>query len=121
MMKDRKRLGETAEAFAANHLKAKGYKILAQNYRCRHGEIDIIALDNRTLVFIEVRARGSMDFGLPQESVGYRKQRKLREVARYYLATERGKGGICRFDVVAVQYDSENQRVRKIEHIENAF
>lgn len=121
MTRDRKRLGDIAEAFAATHLKSKGYKILAQNYRCRHGEIDIVALDNRTLVFVEVRAKGSMDFGLPQESVGYRKQKKLREVARYYLATQREKGGVCRFDVVAVQYDSENQKVRKIEHIKNAF
>ena len=121
MTDNRKRLGETAEAFAANYLKAKGYRILAQNYRCRHGEIDIVALDKFTLVFIEVRAKRSLDFGLPQESVGHRKQKKLREVARYYLATERDKGSICRFDVVAVLYDVENQKVQKLEHIENAF
>ncbi|MEW6448418.1 MAG: YraN family protein [Bacillota bacterium] len=121
MTEKRKRLGETAEAFAVNFLKRKGYRILAQNYRCRYGEIDIVALDNRVLVFIEVRAKGSAAFGLPQESVGRRKQKKLREVARHYLATEREKGTVCRFDVVAVQYDVENQKVKTIEHIENAF
>lgn len=121
MTKNRQKLGHTAEAFAADYLKRKGYSILAQNYRCRYGEIDIVALDKRTLVFVEVRAKVTTDFGLPQESIGYRKQKKLREVARYYLATEREKGSICRFDVVAVQYNVGSQKVEKLEHIENAF
>ena len=121
MPEKRKRLGELAETLTAEHLRRKGYRILTRNYRCRYGEVDIIALDNRTLVFIEVRAKSAAGFGTPQESVGYRKQARLREVARHYLATEQTKGTLCRFDVVAIQFDPESRKVTEFEHIKNAF
>uniref|UniRef100_A0A7C1J4G6 UPF0102 protein ENQ35_01385 n=1 Tax=Ammonifex degensii TaxID=42838 RepID=A0A7C1J4G6_9THEO len=117
----RQQYGSEAEAVAAAHLKRKGYQILAQNYRCPYGEIDLIALDQGTLVFVEVRAKSSLRFGTPQESVGYKKQQKLREVARYYLANEWRRGSLCRFDVVAIRLDRESRKIKSIEHIKNAF
>ncbi|MGQ9513036.1 YraN family protein [Thermodesulfitimonas sp.] len=117
----RRRHGNAAEALAAAYLKRKGYQILVRNYRCRFGEIDLIALDRGTLVFVEVRAKSSLRFGTPQESLGYKKQQKLREVARYYLANEWRRGSPCRFDVIAVQFDRESGEMKDLEHIENAF
>ncbi|MEW6771356.1 MAG: YraN family protein [Bacillota bacterium] len=121
MPEKRKRLGKLAETLAAEHLRRKGYRILVQNYRCRCGEVDIVALDGRTLVFVEVRAKSTTGFGTPQESVGHRKQAKLREVARHYLASEQTRGTLCRFDVVAVQFDPKSGKVKEFEHIKNAF
>ncbi|MEW6182579.1 MAG: YraN family protein [Bacillota bacterium] len=121
MNKSRKQLGEFAEKLAADLLRRKGYRIVVQNYRCRYGEIDIIALDGQTLVFIEVRAKGSTGFGKPQESIGYQKRKKLREVARYYLTSEVQKGSSCRFDAVAVQFETGSLKVRELEHIVDAF
>ncbi|MEW6171485.1 MAG: YraN family protein [Bacillota bacterium] len=121
MNTSRKQLGEIAEKLAADLLRRKGYKIVIQNYRCRHGEIDIIALDGKTLVFVEVRAKGSTGFGKPQESIGYQKRQKIREVARYYLTYEMQKGSFCRFDVVAVQFEPGSRKVKELEHIIDAF
>lgn len=117
----RRHRGAEAEALAAAYLKRKGYQILVRNYRCRYGEIDLIAINQGTLVFIEVRAKSSSRYGTPQESVGYKKQQKLREVARYFLANEWRRGSPCRFDVVAVQIDRESGEMKALEHIENAF
>lgn len=117
---NRKQLGKLAEELALRHLQRKGYKILAQNYRCRYGEIDIVALDGHTLVFVEVRAKRSADFGTPQESISRQKQRKIREVARFYLSNELKRGSACRFDAVAVQFETDF-KVKELEHIENAF
>ncbi len=118
---NRKALGALAEKLAANHLECKGFKILARNYRCRYGEIDMIALDGKTLVFVEVRAKGSAGFGTPQESITHQKRLKIREVARHYLTNEVQKGSFCRFDVVAVQFEAGGGKVKVLEHIENAF
>ncbi|RJX17593.1 MAG: YraN family protein [Ammonifex sp.] len=118
---NRKQLGALAEKLAADHLQRKGYKILVRNYRCRYGEIDVIALDGRTLVFVEVRAKGSTGFGTPQESITHQKRLKVREVARHYLTNEVQKGSFCRFDVVAVQFEAGGRKVKELEHIENAF
>jgi putative endonuclease len=117
----RKTLGALAEKLAADHLQRKGFKILARNYRCRYGEIDVIAIDGKTLVFIEVRAKGSTGFGTPQESITRQKRLKIREVARYYLTNEVRKGSFCRFDVIAVQFEAGGRKVKEMEHIENAF
>lgn len=121
MPKGRKELGELAEAVAASHLRRKGYQILVQNYRCRYGEIDLIAFDGQTLVFVEVRAKATASFGKPEESIGFSKQRKIRAVARHYLVTKWQRGSRCRFDVIAVEFDASREKVTRLEHIENAF
>ncbi|MCG9968181.1 YraN family protein [Pelotomaculum terephthalicicum JT] len=116
----RKLLGRQGEEAAAQYLEKNGYRILCRNYRCRLGELDLIALDGGVLVFVEVRTRSGDLFGLAQESVTVRKQKKLRQLAWYYLKAFGKAGSACRFDVVAILFDRESQ-VKKLEHIENAF
>ena len=127
MGRQRQELGKLGEELAASYLQEKGYRLLERNYRCRLGEIDIVALDGEVLVFVEVRCRTSGRFGLPQESIRREKQAKLRKLAQYYLlraarpgpAPATGKNKV-RFDVLALLFDCE-QAACRIEHIQNAF
>src|SRR5207248_1323034 len=73
-------LGTSGEALAADHLRGLGYRILAADLRTPLGQLDLVAQDGETLVFVEVKARAGLGFGLPQEAVGYQKMRKLRQV-----------------------------------------
>jgi len=90
------------EEAAVAYLRGQGYRIIARNWRCRLGEIDIVARDGDVLVFVEVKSRRSSAFGTPQAAVDARKQRKLSLVALQYLQAERVSPGPARFDVVAV-------------------
>lgn len=113
-MNNRKTATEGENA-ACEYLKKLGYKIIARNYSCPLGEIDVIACDNGVTVFVEVKARNGTDFGLPEESVGYAKRRKILAAARYWLGAhvkESAKG--CRFDVIAVLRG-------EVRHTVNAF
>ncbi len=110
-------LGERGEGLAAGFLKKKGYKILVQNFRTRIGEIDIIARDNMTLVFVEVKTRESLEYGRPFESVNIHKRRKIANVALLYLKKLR-EIPPCRFDVVSVYYDKGRP---EFELIKDAF
>lgn len=114
----RPRIGRDAERGAATFLERRNYRILETNYRCRYGEIDIIALDGETLVFVEVRARTSEVYGTPEESVDRRKQRRLSLSALNFLS--RGSLGEveARFDVVVARNAG---RRRRYELIRNAF
>ncbi|NLR76360.1 YraN family protein [Leeia sp. IMCC25680] len=94
--------GAKAEAEAANWLQKQGLQLLARNYRCRYGEIDLIMRDGHTLVFVEVRARSSSRFGGAAASVGPRKQQKLWLTAQHYLASQ-PQTPACRFDVLALE------------------
>ena len=116
----RKMLGRQGEEVAARYLEKNGFHILSRNYRCKIGEIDLIVIDKRTLIFVEVRSKSSEEFGLGQESVVRKKQLKLRQVAWHYLKAEGKTAMDCRFDVIAIRFDGDGQ-VRRIEHIENAF
>lgn len=98
----RRSLGQAAEAAAAEWLGRRGYEILERNYRCRAGEIDIIARNDGELVFIEARSRSNLEFGLPEESVGRAKRRKLRQVAAWYLKERGQSDAFCRFDVIGI-------------------
>jgi putative endonuclease len=98
----RQDLGARGEAAAASWYEAHGYQVVQRNWRCREGEIDLILRRGRTLVFCEVKTRSSDRFGLPAEAVTPTKQRKVRLVARQYLAGVRGGGGPLRFDVASV-------------------
>lgn len=113
-------LGKKGEEVAANYLKKQGYRILKTNYRCRMGELDIIARKKDTIVFVEVRSRSSKRFGLPQESIGPAKQRKIRAVASYYLQSLSKPLPKVRFDVLAL-YFSPNGQFLSLEHFKNAF
>ncbi len=102
----RQRLGRAGEEAAVEALRARGYRIVGRNVRLRGGELDVIAEEAGTIVFVEVKARRSSAFGTPAEAVGPRKQRTLCHLAMRYLAG-RGLGERpCRFDVVEVWVDS---------------
>jgi putative endonuclease len=112
-------LGISGENLACEELARQGYAVLATRYRTRVGELDIVARDGDTLVFVEVKTRTSQDFGAPAEAVTRRKQRRIVTMARWYL-TEKGlHGRLCRFDVVTVL--SRPGRPPVIEVVKNAF
>ena len=116
---DNKTLGERGEAIATAHLKGQRFHIIERNFRCKAGEIDIIAKDGKTLVFVEVKARRTMTFGPPQLAVTEFKQRQISKAALTWLAKNRLYGAAARFDVVAILL--RDQQVPEIEHIRNAF
>ena len=118
MVDERKQLGLTGEALAEIHLKQAGYRILERNYRTKLGEIDIIAKDHDTIVFIEVKTRRSENYGSPKWAVTPKKQRKISMVALLYLKSTRQSRARARFDVVSIGPLDTNAR---IEIIKNAF
>ncbi len=111
-------LGEHGETLAVKALRHEGYAILARRYRTRLGEIDIVALDGRCLVFVEVKARQHCGCGTPADAVTARKQHKIVAIAGAFLARHRVDADACRFDVVAISLDGARPRV---EIIRNAF
>ncbi len=111
-------LGAAGEDLAASRLEALGYRILDRNYRCPVGEIDCVAVRDGTLVFLEVKARRSDDYGGPLEAVDRRKRRKMTRLAHYYALAKGFWGVPQRFDVVAVWFEAAGAR---IEVYENAF
>ncbi|MCX5887195.1 MAG: YraN family protein [Proteobacteria bacterium] len=115
---EKKEIGQKGENLAVEYLQKLGYKVLERNYRCKLGEVDIIALDNDTLVFIEVRTRSSLDFGLPQESINRRKRHQISKVALEYMIRRKLKNIPARFDVVAISLEPGKE---KVDHIKDAF
>jgi len=116
---DRIKLGREGEEAAVHYLKTKRFKIVERGFRLLRGEIDIIAYDRRTLVFVEVKTRSGAGFGAPEESVTSAKQDQLRKIAQGYLSKKRLGDVPCRFDVIAVHTDDRGRPA--IRHIENAF
>lgn len=110
-------LGTEGESIAAAFLRGKGYRIRAQNYKTPFGEIDIVAEDSGTLVFVEVKTRTNTAFGYPFESVNPKKREKLRKVALSYIKGCR-KEMPSRFDVLSIHVDGT---MKTIEHIVDAF
>ena len=95
--------GRAAEQFAARHLESRGCQILAERYRCRFGEIDIIAKEGSCVAFVEVKARRRLEFGEPSQAVDWNKRRRLIATARHFLRRQGSPGSSCRFDVVSVR------------------
>lgn len=115
----RLRVGAAGEAAALAHLREAGFRILDIDWRCRLGQADVVAEDSGTLVLVEVKARRGVSFGLPQEAVDLRKQRKLRALMdAYRLRTGRSEQP-CRIDVLALLLDRD-LRVLRCEHIRDA-
>jgi len=102
MTDERQRLGETGEELACAELSARGYAILDRRYRTRHGEIDIVAEDSGTVVFVEVKMKSSPECGLAAESVTPWKQRRVVRMAIDYIARHNLHDRAVRFDVVAI-------------------
>lgn len=118
MLNKRQQFGKKSESLAVRYLKKNGYKILERNYRNKLGEIDIIAKEGETLVFVEVKARKTHVFGNPKWAVTSKKQRKISMVALYYLKASKQAHVKARFDVVAL---SLAEKSPQIEIIKNAF
>jgi putative endonuclease len=118
MKNRRQKCGEQGEALAVRRLKKAGYKIIETNYRTRLGEIDIIAKDKDTIVFVEVKSRRSVHFGNPKQAVTLQKQKKISMVALCYLKATGQSTAKARFDVVTI---ISNQDKPQVEIIKNAF
>jgi putative endonuclease len=119
MENTRKDLGVKGEDLAVRYLKKKGFKVIQRNYHCPMGEIDLIAREGDTLVFIEIKARSSSEYGLPQDAVDRFKQKKIIQAAKAYLAEHHLTEDIpARFDVVAIHLTPAGPA---IELIEDAF
>jgi putative endonuclease len=116
----RKSLGERGEDAAAKFLKRHGYHVLARGLDSRLGELDIVAVDGRTLVFVEVKTRRSGAAGHPAEAIDPRKEQRMTQAALGYLKANRLLEYAARFDVVAVTWP-ETARRPTIEHFKNAF
>jgi len=112
--------GRRAEREAAFFLRRHGYRIIAQNVRTKLGEIDLVALRGDLVVFVEVKARSSDEFGMPIEGLLPKQQRRIRNAAELFLAKRGWVERDRRFDFIAVDLD-EMGRVKRIEHIPNAF
>ena len=93
-------IGHRAETKAVAYLRRRGYRIVKRNYRCKFGEIDIIAEQGGMLVFVEVRSRRHRRFGLASDTVGITKQKQIIRVAQYYISTQTMEPRPCRFDVI---------------------
>ena len=118
MTEKRISLGKRGEEIAVSYLKGLKYKIVERNYTCKFGEVDIIAKDKKTLTFIEVKTRSSLEYGHPCQVVNKRKQHQISKVALNYISKNNLQNLDARFDVVAVQISDEGERV---ELIKNAF
>ena len=113
-------LGREGERLAAEYLEKKGYRVVASRFRLFRGEIDLIAWDGDTLVFVEVKARASDDFGLPEESVTPAKQRQVKRIALGYVVENGLEDVNCRFDVIAIEKNEEGGGP-EIVHFVDAF
>ena len=120
MLDSRKEVGAKGEKLAAKFLKRKGYRIIHRNYKCKLGEIDIVAEQDRTIVFVEVKTRRTQEFGPPQYAITAAKKGQISRVAMFYIRDRKLVDQSCRFDVIGITFPPESRRPR-IEHIENAF
>jgi putative endonuclease len=117
--------GSLGERLAIEHLAGAGYRILARNYRTRSGELDVIAADENSIVFCEVKTRvgrGRSGPALPLDAIGPRKRMKLRQMAREWLASDQDRpdrDGL-RFDAIGVEL-TPGGRLMSLEHVQNAF
>lgn len=118
MTKERLKLGQLGEQLALKTLKRLGYKDIVRNYRCRLGEVDLVAKDGDTLVFVEIKTRRGRSVGIAKEAVDSRKQRQLSRVALSFMKAHDCADAKARFDVVAINLDGERPQV---EVIRNAF
>lgn len=119
MSNDRLRLGRWGEQIAVRKLRATGYTIVAQNYRCSIGEMDIVAQEGDAWVFLEVKTRRGDHFGRPEEAITERKGRRLIQIAERYLQEHRLEDVDWRVDVIAVELDSRG-RLLRVEQTRNA-
>ena len=117
---DRQQVGKLGEKAAQKLLKKRGYRIRETGFRCRHGEIDIIAQQKDCLVFVEVRTKSNLEFGTPEESITQTKKERLIASALTYTTTHQDTPSLWRIDVVAIELD-ERGKAKRITLSENAI
>ncbi len=117
MSRQRQNIGKKGEEIARSYLEKNGYEIITANYRTKYGEIDLIARDGKTLVFIEVKTRTQIKFGSPFDALTESKRLNISRVALHYLMTHGGTEQPSRFDVVAVRPGEDVE----VEIVRNAF
>jgi len=110
--------GKDGERLAERYLHKKGYRVVERNYRCRGGEVDLILLDHKIIVFVEVKTRSDHSFGTPAEAVASRKQQRMIQAAQFFLSNKGLHEREARFDVVGITWLNGTPQV---EHIQNAF
>ena len=119
-MSTTKALGDRGEAVTAQYLRERGYALLASQWRCRYGELDLVARDRSgTVCFVEVKLRQKGGMSLPREAVDLRKQQRLRSAAALYLS-QHEIDAPARFDVAEV-YTDENHRITGVTYLADAF
>lgn len=112
-------LGRAGERLAAGHLERQGLAVLARNWRCPQGELDIVATDGQQAIFCEVKTRSGVDYGAPLDAVGPNKVRRLRELARAWLAERELTGCPVRFDVISILWPPRGRP--SLEHLPGVF
>lgn len=119
---DKHRFGQLGEVFASRYLWKHGYRVLMQNYKCRHGEIDLVAAKRKKVIFVEVKTRTPNANAQPKEAVDFQKQKRIVAASLNVLKFEELAEFQPRFDVIEVtmEYDSRYNKA-KINHIKNAF
>lgn len=117
-MYERHETGKIGEEIAVTYLKQNGYQIIEKNFECRQGEIDIIAKDKSDLVFVEVKTRSSVLYGLPKEAVDKRKEKHIYRSAEYYIYRKHLENYPIRIDVIEIL---KKQGKFKVHHIKQAI
>ncbi len=118
MLSKKQLSGIKGEELAVEYLRKKGYKIITRNFRSKTGEIDIIAIDGNTLVFVEVKARSSIEFGSPIDAITSRKLNSIIKTAEYYKIKNPRLPALMRIDAVAISLDRHDE-IKKIELVKN--
>lgn len=120
-MYKRHEVGKIGEKLAAKYLEKSNYKIINQNFRCKQGEIDIIAIDNhgeeQEIVFIEVKTRTNLEFGTPAEAVDETKRQHIIKTAKYFLYSNNIKDKNVRFDAIEVFLNNNKYKINHIKQI----
>ena len=111
-------VGSYGQKLAERYISDEGFHIIERNFRCRSGEIDLVARDGDYIVFIEVKYRRSLEYGYPCEAVGYHKQRHIKRVAQYYIMIKNLNNQDFRFDILEIIDNAENPEINLIK---NAF
>jgi putative endonuclease len=119
-MLNNRETGKLGEKIAREDLLKKGYSILETNYSTRYGEIDIIAVEGRVVVFVEVKTRRGINFGYPREAVNRHKQLKIKNMAEVYILRKKLRDINMRFDVIEVFLDDNND-AKSVTILKNAF
>jgi putative endonuclease len=117
---NKKTVGDLGEKIAVDSLKKQGFKIIEKNYRCKNGEIDIIAEANKSLVFVEVRTKTNGEFGTPEESITANKKEKIVNSVFSYLNSHSCLSRNWRIDFIGIELTHDGQ-VKRLNHIENAI